>query len=309
MNIFYTLAFLTIYAISLAKLTKKGLEPGFILGVPQLFAYLFFAYQVTHFAPFSVTAGNIALGFVLSVWATAFTIGVSFLTTNLLSVEEGSLILNEHPITSKIAKYVDGKSLCQLSWLAALAIFLLPVAALCIVAISFVTSICVWFGTGVNFFHYFTAMCKLEKLPYTKSLTFKNGLPKAPLPYVFTISGVSLIVYGIYKAFTQPAILNGLGQALLILVVLLVSILVALTVFDFVLNKSVSALYNRKDNFSEDIALDIEYVYSRKQRKQSLSIKDYVDAFGQVFLYKYCPKIVAKTTKEKDEDCYDTDGD
>jgi hypothetical protein len=308
MNIFITLSFLTVYAITLAKLAKKGIEPGFIFGVPQLAGYLFFGYQVAHFTPFHPIWANVLVGFLLSIWATAFTVGVSFLTTNVLSVEEGTLILNEeHPFTPLVSKHVDGKSLCQLSWLLSLAVFLLPVLALLLVLISFVMGICAWFGTGVNFFTYFKAACTLKPLPYCRDLKFDNGAPKAPLLYTIFVAIVGGLCYGVYKLVTSPSTLLGIGHIILVCSAIAVALFVLWKVYDFTLTKSVDVLYNRKDQYPQDVAYDIEWVHDRRSKKQNVGFVDYVEAFGQVFLYKYCPKIVVRSNEEP-EDEFEDDG-
>lgn len=274
------LAFEIIWAINTARLAKKQeLISPMVAPAAIAFALFHGCWWMSTFKP----GENIFAYVIGSIASVAFLFGTSFVTTGCMKLsDKGELCINKDnkvfKVVSKLPIKFDGKSLCSISWAAALCIFLLPVimSVFAVVLAAVTLAICLW--TFQNPWTYYTEIIKLEGWPETRIRRNKRGWWISPTPY---LAGAIIIT----------AIVNA---ALTYLPTVAMTVAIALLVYAFIL--LVTALILRKwesmaPEQLEKVDKNVFYAVTELKDEPQLRVINIWVVFWQVFKQKFCPPI------------------
>lgn len=274
------LAFEIIWAINTARLAKKQeLISPMVAPAAIAFALFHSCWWMSTFKP----GENIFAYVIGSIASVAFLFGTSFVTTGCMKLsEKGELCINKDnkvfKLVSKLPVKFDGRSLCSISWAAALCIFLLPVimSVFAVVLAAITTVVCLW--TFQNPWNYYKDILKLEGWPETRIRRNKRGWWISPTPY---IAGAIIIT----------AIVNA---ALTYLPAVAMTVAIALLVYAFIL--LVTALILRKwesmaPEQLEKVDKNVFYAVTELKDEPQLRVINIWVVFWQVFKQKFCPPI------------------
>ena len=274
------LAFEIIWAINTARLAKKQelLSP---MVAPAAIAFTLFhvCWWISAFKP----GENIFAYVIGSLASMAFLFGTSFVTTGCMKLtDKGELCINKDnkafKIVSKLPIKFDGRSLCSISWLAAICIFLLPIimSVFAVVLAAVTLVICAW--TFQNPWEYYKEIIKLEGWPETRVERAKNGWWVSPTPYM---AGIALVV-GILVMIVKylPIVAISVTSVLAVWALLLLLSGIAL--------KKWAQMAPEQQN---QVDKKVYYAMTELQDEPNLRPINIWVVFWQVFKQKFCPSI------------------
>lgn len=274
------LAFEIIWAVNTARLAKKQelLSP---MVAPAAIAFALFhtCWWISTFKP----GENIFAYVIGSLASMAFLFGTSFVTTGCMKLtDKGELCINKDnkafKIVSKLPIKFDGRSLCSISWLAAICIFLLPIimSVFAVVLAAVTLVICLW--TFQNPWSYYTEIIKLEGWPETTVRRNKRGWWISPTPY---IAG-AIVVAGIFNLLFKhlPVVMMTVAGAVLFYALIML-------VVAFILNKWDKMAPEQLDKVDKKVF----YAVTELKDEPQLRVINVWVVFWQVFKQKFCPSI------------------
>jgi hypothetical protein len=296
-SLLVVLGALVFYAMWLARLVKQKRQP-----TPPYAAPAFLAFAVFHLyfwlspAKDGYLIGTYVPGVLASL---AFFFGASVVTSGAMEMCGGELCINKnnslYRIIEKLPIEFEGKSLCSISWLAALLLLFLPVLGSVLAVFAMAVSIVVCFFTGQNVFKYAGEIMQLKGWPLTECETTKGGWWKGPGFYLLLAAVLGLLVFGIYSLFTNAAFVGGLLLVLKWVLYLVggfaLACLISTGLLKYVL-KDVDPV--QPVDSKDDVA----------RFKRSMAMEDFKEVgtialsplgvlilFFQVFRQRFCPKI------------------
>lgn len=274
------LAVEVIWAINTARLAKqKTLSSTMVTPAALAFVTFHSCWWMSQFKP----GENIFAYFIGTFASIAFLFGTSFVSTGCMKLtDKGELCINEDnkifQLVKKIPIKFDGRSLCSISWLAAIAIFFIPIiAAVMAVVLAVVTIvICTW--TWQNPWPYYKEIINLEGWPETKVRRNKRGVWISPTPYIAGAGIIAIIVDIVRQHF--PAVATTIAALL----------------FVYALILAITALVLRKWETmapEEQASVDkkVKYAMQELQDEPKLRALNVWVVFWQVFKQKFCPPI------------------
>lgn len=274
------LALEIIWAVNTARLAKKQelISP---MVAPAAIAFTLFhaCWWISAFKP----GENIFAYVIGSIASVAFLFGTSFVTTGCMKLsEKGELCINKDnkvfKVVSKLPIKFDGKSICSISWAAALCIFLLPVimAAFAVVLAAITTVVCLW--TFQNPWNYYKEILKLGGWPETRIRRNKRGWWISPTPY---LAG-AIIVTSIVNLLFQHLPIVAVSVAGVVLLYALIMLVVKL-----ILNKWEKMAPEQLEKVDKDVF----YAVTELKDEPQLRVINVWVVFWQVFKQKFCPSI------------------
>jgi hypothetical protein len=296
-SLLVVLGALVFYAMWLARLVKQKKQP-----TPPYAAPAFLAFAVFHLYfwlspvkdPYLI--GTYVPGVIASL---AFFFGASVVTSGAMEMCSGELCINKnnalYRLIDRLPIEFEGKSLCSISWLAALLLLLLPVLGSVLAVFAMAVSLVVCFFTGQNTFQYAGEIMKLKGWPYTECEMTKNGWWKGPGFYILIFTVLWLLGYGIYSLFTNAAFVGGLLVVLkwalvlvggFVVVCLLSTILLKYVIKDVDPTQPVDSK-DEVARFKRSVAMDD----FKEVGTIALSPLAALILFFQVFRQRFCPKI------------------
>lgn len=282
----FALAFEILWAINTARLAKKQEVIG-PMGVPATLAFI--AFHTCWWMSEARNPQSIAMYVIGAIASVAFMFGTAFITTGCMKLTDcGELCINKDnkafQLISRLPIKFDGKSLCSISWLAAVCIFLLlPVmSAIGIITAAITIVVCLW--TFQNPWPYYKETLKLEGWPETEMNTFKRGplvgFYISPVPYLTVLAIIGGILYMI--AIAMPTIVGIVG-------VFLVIYLLGLIAAAVIINKWKSMTTEAKEENDYDLRYSINKLVNETS-SVSRSLTSW-SVFWQVFKQKFCPRL------------------
>lgn len=282
-------------AINNARLVKKGTLLNQVHGLLPVVATVVF--HISWWMQTEFNAVNIITYIVGCIATTAFLFGTAFMTAGCLKLENDELCINKDnkafKLFSKLPINFDGKSICSISWLAALCIFLMPVFMSIIAVLCAVASIVICLFTWQNPIPYFLTMVKLEGWPSTKMRNFgTTSIPVSPVIWgavlsaigtliYFAIVNISIVFVTIGWTLAFAAILGGLWLGLVVLS-----------------NKMVGDWEVVETVQKEKMDWEVTEAYDALKRKKNQRPLLVWGVFWQVFRQRFCPKIKYCCTDE-----------
>jgi len=288
-------------AINLARLAKKGtiLTAVSALLPTSLFLIFHSSWWMSNFhRPESVVA--YVVGCVASL---AFLFGSAFLTTGCLTIKDEELCIDTCNPVFKLVKKLpinfEGRSLCTISWLAALALLVMPIVMVLFYVVCAIISLLVCLWTWKNPVPYFLILVDCHHWPETTVLKSSKGIWISPTPYVVAVALLTMFIkWLVWMAHF------GLFWVVLFWIALSVVSLVASWFGLWLLTKKYGEQWSSMSN-EEAQTMD----YEVRQAYRSLNPENKAEAFKifglfwQIFRQKYCPKI--KYCNADGSDCDD----
>jgi hypothetical protein len=228
------------------------------------------------------TSENI-FAYVVGIFASiAFLFGTSFVSTGCMKLtDKGELCINKDNKVFQVVKNIpikfDGRSLCSISWLAAVAIFFLPIlmSAMAVVLAAVTAVVCLW--TWQNPWQYYKEIINLEGWPETKVRRNKHGWWISPTPYIAGATFITIVGSSIYQHFSTVAMVIGVVLALYACTLLLVNL---------VIKQWAKTPEATKETIDPEIKESIEHL-----QYSPIKTLDIWLVFWQVFKQKFCPSI------------------
>jgi hypothetical protein len=240
-----------------------------------------------------------------SIGTLAFLFGTSMICAGVMKICNGELCIKSNHGLIKFVKNLpikitfEGKSLCSISWLAAVLLIIVPVAASVFAVLMSIISLAVCFFTGQNPYKMVAEIMELDDhWPSNKMQKMKNGWPKGPGLYVVALAVVWLLGWGIYALITQKDFLAGL----LNIIRLIVEFVVGYGSFALIC-MGIGVLADKWSKPTDDVAKAMTWFDEENQKDPMAYVVapfSVVNLFWQVFRQKFCPKIRYVTTPEYD---------
>ena len=276
-----------LWAINTARLAKKQtLNVGFALPATIAFAVFHSCWWMSY----PKSKESIIIYLVGAIASVAFLFGVAFATTGCMKLtNQGELCINKDNKVFQVIKRLplnfDGKSLCSISWLAAILIFVLPVvmSAIGVAAAIITLVVCAW--TFQNPWEYYKEIMQLKGWPDTEMRLYQKsplkGFYVSPLPYLTVLGVLGGLVFMIIVCLP---VLAGIGA------VLLVSYLIG-TLLALLAIKRWQSLTKEKQQAHGKIVNEVyENLSGDSEAPVMRSMYVWV-VFWQVFKHKFCPKL------------------
>lgn len=285
-----------IWAIKVARDAKKHTLQN-IMAIPAVLAFLTFhtCWWMSQYQ----TGLNIFAYCIGALASVAFLFGASFASTGCIKLtEQGELCINEDnkifQLVKKMPIEFDGKSLCSISWLAAISIFVIPVVTAflftpaAIVVFTTITLICLW--TWQNPWPHYKEITKMEQWPKIKVRKNQNGLWISPTPYIVAIITVIMAIK------QAGGILNPYLIKIVMTIAATIMIVYIFTAFasKFILNKWNAMTPEEQENAD----YEVQYSMQVLQDKPKLRVITFWEAFWQIFKQDFCPRIKYCNEKE-----------
>jgi hypothetical protein len=287
--------------INNARLVKKGKVLNQIYGLLPVVATAVF--HIAWWQQASNVLENVLIYIIGSVATTAFLFGTAFMTTGCLTLKDDKLCINADNKVFKLFKRMpinfEGKSICSISWCAALCIFCMPIFMLIVSVFAFAASILICSITWQNPIKYFLEIINLGGWPYTEMQTSKKTyLPVSP---IFWLTIVLLIGWAVSAAIlNMSAVLVTVKQALAFVAVISVAWYALLLLS----NKFVGKWESLDEEQKEKTDWELNQAYRDLVYKSHARPILIWGVFWQVFRQKYCPKIQYCCTDEMgNNDC------
>lgn len=289
------LAALALYAMWLARLVKRKQQPTPAHAAPALVAFSIFH---AHFWLSPTKGAWLVAAYVLaSIASLAFFFGASVVCSGAMRMCSGELCIDKknklYSLVSRLPINFEGKSLCSISWLAAILLLLLPAFGALLGVFAMVASCVICFFTGQNVFSVASDIMKLEGWPYTECKMNRYGWWTAPGFYLVIAAILSAIGLGIYSLFTNAGFVSTLKLVLLWAVIVAVFVFVVMTLSTLLVKllvKDAPEDYSPGDEVAQlkrDLAMEsFKDAYNFSMAPVALSL-----LFFQVFRQKFCPKI------------------
>ena len=302
LSLFTVFGVLAIYAMVIARLVKIKIQPNVALVVPEVL--LFAAYHV-HFWVTPHKYANLDCTYVAcSVGTLAFLFGTSMICAGVMKMCNGELCIKSNHGLIKFVKNLpikitfEGKSLCSISWLAAVLLIIVPVVASIFAVVVSIISLIICFFTGQNPYKMVAEIMELDGWPYPEMQRTKSGHFKGPGLYVLALTVLWLLGWGIIALITQKDFLTGLLNVLrIIFEIVAVYVSVALA------SMGIGALVGKFGKPTDEVAEAMTWL-DEDSRKEPLAYVTapfgVINLFWQVFRQKFCPKIRYVTTPEYD---------
>jgi hypothetical protein len=268
-----------IWAINTARLAKQRTLPStMVTPAAMAFATFHICWWMSEFK----TSENI-FAYVVGIFASiAFLFGTSFVSTGCMKLtDKGELCINKDNKVFQVVKNIpikfDGRSLCSISWLAAVAIFFLPIlmSAMAVVLAAVTAVVCLW--TWQNPWQYYKEIINLEGWPETKVRRNKHGWWISPTPYIAGATFITIVGSSIYQHFSTVAMVIGVVLALYACTLLLVNL---------VIKQWAKTPEATKETIDPEIKESIEHL-----QYSPIKTLDIWLVFWQVFKQKFCPSI------------------
>ena len=296
------LAVEVVLSINNARISKQGNKIHPVYGIVPAVCFLLF-----HFLWWASSFHNgwSIFGYVLATVASvAFLFGSSFVSTGCLELRNGELCVDkDNPVFKMFAKLpikFDGKSLCSISWLAALSIFFVPVVVGILGAIFAIITIVICLFIWQNPIPYYVELMGFKNWPETKFRRTKHNIIISPTPWLLCISVGGYGGYFLIAKFTL----------LIPYIVPFVSFLVVASLVYFAIGMLSDRLYNKFETMTEEdrkkYAKEVIWAVDMLEDKGWQRMIFIWDVFWQVFRQKFCPKIkycsCEEMNCEEDED-------
>lgn len=277
-----------ILAINNARIAKGGGKINPLYGILPAFGFLTFHvgwWMGTSHRGWSVF--EYVVGCIASV---AFLFGSAFVTTGCLALKNGELCVDQDNKAFKLFKKLpiefDGKSLCSISWLAAICIFVVPV----IVSIGgllfavITVFICAW--TWQNPIAFWQEGIKLKEFPVVAVRKNSKGMWTAPLPWIL----IAALAFGvlILLCFHIMILLKCIGVILAILAVVALITLPLYMIAGKLFGKYEALTPEQKNAMDKDVKRAYGLIDEDEIAFRPIMI--WV-VFWQIFRQKFCPKI------------------
>ena len=239
---------------------------------------------------------NIITYIVGCIATTAFLFGTAFMTSGCLKLENDELCINKDnkafQLFSKLPINFNGKSICSISWLAALCIFLLPVVMSVIAIFCALASIVICLITWQNPIPYFLEMVKLEGWPTTKMRNFGDtSIPVSPVIWSAALSAVGAVVY--YAIVNISIVFFWTGWILAFAIVFGAAWLGLVVLSNRMIGDWEVVSADEKEKME-----DVAGAYDALRRKKNQRPLLIWSVFWQIFRQKFCPKIKYCCTDE-----------
>ena len=277
-----------ILAINNARLVKRGVALNPVHSLLPTVAFLVF-HICWWLSPFRVTTPAIVEYIVGTIASVAFLFGTAFVTSGCLAMKNEELCIDQDNPFFKLLKKLplkfEGRSLCSISWLAAILIFVLPVF-MAIVGVACAAAslvICAW--TWQNPIAYFLELVKLESWPETEMRRNKKGVWVSPVPYLTALAAV--VGLFVLIGFHIGVFLVGLAWVIGFSVVFGLLWWVFGFVADRILGEYEVLPSESKEKLDYDLTASLDRLKSRKSTRSILVW----EVFIQIFKQKFCPKI------------------
>lgn len=296
------LAALVLYAMWLARLVKQKKQPSPPYAGP---AFLAFSALHLHFwlSPVkepvlsSVYAAAAVASLAFFFGASVICSGASVICSGAMRMCDGELCIDKnnglYRIISKLPIKFEGKSLCSISWLAAVMLLVLPVLGAILAVAASLVAVVVCFFTGQNVFKYAAGIMELGSWPYTECAKSKKGWYKGPGIYILPVALAALIMWGLYVAFTNSQFVSGLLTVLMWLAIGVGSIAAVMGICALALKKTTQGATSEYE-YGDEVAAT-KYHASRDDYRDPSTIAwspvVLVGLFFQVFRQRFCPKI------------------
>ena len=279
---------LAIFSIVVAKHSKYS-KLNVAWSLPTLISAIGFQYyfwQTPHTAiDYALYAGG-------SLASMAFLLGVAFCTTNCLTACNGELCINRssfgYALLSKLPLTMEGKSLCQVSWLGAILLLAWPVIVLAFSVLCLALSLIICLFSGQNPIKFTAKLLELGSFPEVRLKKSKSGLPSSLGIYA---APAIAIYYAVTCADWSKVWYFASWAMIFIGAIVTIGLLVA---------GITSGLYKL---LGLDESVDVQTATTKEERIL-LEERNYVSGartlgeqfeiyayFWQIFKHKFCPKI------------------
>lgn len=267
-----------LWAMNTTRLAKKrNLHSAMIVPAATAFVAFHVCWWMSTFKP----GENIAAYVFGTVASVAFLFGTSFVSTGCLKLtNKGELCINQDnrvfQLFKKIPIKFEGRSLCSISWLAALCIFLMPVVMGIIGVVCAAITLIVCSFTLQNPFAYFGEIMRLEGWPDTE-MKSKCGFPLSPMPYLAVLIPAVVIIWLVARYLPIVAIF----------VVMLFAFYLISLFFSVAVVKKWDAMELEQQKKVDTQVYDTINSINTKD----ISVFGVWALFWQVFKKKFCPSI------------------
>lgn len=269
-----------IWAINTARLAKKQtLSSPMVAPAAIAFALFHACWWMSQFKP-----GENIFAYVIGTFASiAFLFGTSFVSTGCMKLTgKGELCINKDNKVFQIVKQLpiqfDGRSLCSISWLAAIAIFFLPIIAAGLAVLLAAVSIVVCLWTWQNPWHYYREILQMEGWPETKVRRNKRGWWISPTPYLVGVALIAIAINAAMKFF--PAVATTVAVLVLVYALIMLAIAIVLRKWETMAPEQ-QATVDKK----------VQYAIQELKEEPKLRALNVWVVFWQVFKQKFCPPI------------------
>jgi hypothetical protein len=276
-----------ILAINNARIAKGGGKINPLYGILPALGFLTF-----HIGWWMSTShrGWSAVEYIVGCLASvAFLFGSAFVTTGCLTLKNGELCVDQDNKTFQLFKRLplefDGKSLCSISWAAAILLFVIPIVASIGGLIFAVITILICSWTWQNPIAFWQEGIKLDGFPAVEVRKNAKGVWIAPLPWL--LAGILIGIIIVMLCFHIILLLKIIGVILLTAAVLFAIALPLYLLAGKLFNDYDVLTYEQKNAMDRDV----RHAYQSLDEDVALRPIYIWFVFWQIFRQKFCPKI------------------